>query len=84
MSNFTVDEILMKLAAIFQEVFDDDNLVITSSSTSQDVDGWDSLAHIRLIVTIEKVFSVRLTAREVSSLNNVGDIASLVFNKLQK
>lgn len=70
-----------KLMAIFREVFDDDNLEINSMTTAQDVEGWDSLAHIRLVVTIEKAFSMRFTAAEIADLKNVGDMAELILRK---
>jgi len=69
------------LLPIFRSVFDDDDLVINSSTTAQDVDGWDSLAHIRLIVAIEKYFSLRFSAAEISEVENVGQMAELILTK---
>jgi acyl carrier protein len=70
-----------QLLPIFRNVFDDDDLDISSSTTAQDVVGWDSLAHIRLIVAIEKSFSLRFSASEISNLENVGQIAELILRK---
>ena len=69
------------LNGVFQDVFDDDDLVVESVTTAQDVDGWNSLAHIRLMVSIEKVFKLRFSAAEISSLKNVGDMAALILRK---
>ncbi len=72
---------IKKLLPIFRNVFDDDELVINASTTAQDVDGWDSLAHIRLIVAIEKSFGLRFSAAEISEVENVGQMAELILSK---
>ena len=56
-------------------------MVITSKTKAEDVDGWDSLTHIRLVVSIEKNLKIRFTASEISSLENVGDLISLIEKK---
>jgi acyl carrier protein len=76
-----VNNTLQRLVPIFQDVLDDDSLAIDSTTTAQDVDGWDSLAHIRLVVSIEKAFSLRFSAAEISELQNVGDMAALIVKK---
>jgi len=72
---------IQQLVPIFQDVFDDDSLTIHATTTAEDVDGWDSLAHIRLIVSIEKAFSMRFSAAEISALQNVGDMVTLILKK---
>lgn len=76
-----VNNTLQQLVPIFQDVLDDDRLAIDATTTAQDVDGWDSLAHIRLVVSIEKAFSLRFSAAEISELQNVGDMAALIVKK---
>lgn len=76
-----VNNTLLRLVPIFQDVLDDDSLAIDATTTAQDVDGWDSLAHIRLVVSIEKAFSLRFSAAEISELQNVGDMAALIVKK---
>ena len=71
-----------KLAEIFHEVFDDDEIVLGPQLTAHDVDGWDSLKHVRLILSIERAFSIRFAASEVGRLKNVGDLASLIQSKV--
>ncbi len=81
MVNDAVIATLQRLSPIFQDVLDDDSLSIDATTTAQDVDGWDSLAHIRLVVSIEKAFSLRFSAAEISELQNVGDMAALIVRK---
>lgn len=81
MSNPNSAAIIERLTPIFRDVLDDDDLVITPATKAEDVDGWDSLAHIRLVVSIEKALGMRFTAEEVSSLQNVGDLATLIIKK---
>ena len=70
-----------QLTPIFRDVFDDEDLVIEQNTTAQDVDGWDSLAHIRLVVSIEKALGLRFSAAEISGLVNVGEMAELILKK---
>lgn len=70
-----------KLLPIFRNIFDDEDLIITDLTTAKDIDGWDSLAHIRLIVAIEKSFGLSFSASEISELKNVGEMISLILKK---
>jgi len=74
-------EIYQKLNGIFLDVFDDDTVVVKPELTADDVDGWDSLSHIRLMLTIEKTFGIRFSASEVGKLKNVGELVSLIESK---
>ena len=74
-------EIYQKLNGIFAEVFDDEDVVVTPELTADDVDGWDSLSHIRLMLTIERSFGVRFSASEVGKLKNVGELVKLIQSK---
>lgn len=76
-----INAVIQNLQPIFCAVFDDDDLVLEAATMAQDVDGWDSLAHIRLIVSIEKAFGLRFSAAEISDLENVGEMAALVLRK---
>lgn len=70
-----------QLTAIFQDIFDDPTLELRDQMTAADVEGWDSLSYINLIVAVEKAFSVKFTTAEVRSLANVGDFISLIERK---
>ncbi len=76
-----MNNLITNLQKIFQDVFDDSDLMISEQTTAQDVDGWDSLAHIRLIVSIEKAFNLRFSASEIGDLANVGEMAQLIARK---
>ena len=71
-------EICAKLNIIFQDVFDDDELEVTPEMTARDVEGWDSLSHVRLGLTVERAFGVRFSASDITSLKNVGELVDLV------
>ena len=74
-------EILDHVQNIFKDCFDDDSLVIESSTTSDDVEGWDSMAHINLIVAIEKEFNIKFSLAELAVLNAVDDMVNLIAEK---
>ncbi len=72
----TTSEVLAKLAPVFREVFDDDGIVLSPEMTARDVDGWDSVANIRLMVTIEGEFRIKFSVGEFQEFRNVGDLAA--------
>ncbi|OAF16740.1 MULTISPECIES: acyl carrier protein [Bradyrhizobium] len=74
-------EVYSKLTAVFQDVFDEDDLAITPHTTADDVDGWDSLSHIRLVLAVSKAFGVKFSATEIGGLKNVGEFADLIEKK---
>ncbi|MDP8984859.1 MAG: acyl carrier protein [Pseudomonadota bacterium] len=74
-------EIYQKLTLVLRDVFDDDAIAVGPDLTADDVDGWDSLTHIRLMLTVEKAFAIRFAASEVGKLKNVGELASLIASK---
>ncbi len=74
----TEAEIYKKLEAIFRDVFDDEELKISKDTTAEDIEDWDSLAHITLVVAIENEFNFKLTLSELQGLQNVGDIVYLI------
>jgi acyl carrier protein len=78
-----IDAIYAKLTAIFHDVFDDESIVVTPELTADDVDEWDSLAHIRLVLAIEKKFNLKFSAAEVGRLKNVGEFVALIQSKAQ-
>lgn len=70
-----------RLTAIFHDVFDDDSITASEDLTADQVDGWDSFAHLRLIYAVEKAFGVNFSAAQISQLKNVGDLARLIKSK---
>jgi acyl carrier protein len=75
-------QIYQRLTEIFQDVFDDDSIEVTPKLSADDVDGWDSLTHIRLILTIEKAFKIKFSTSEIVKLENVGDMVALIQGKV--
>ena len=76
------EEIMTRLGAIFHDVFDDDKIVLTRATMADDIPEWDSLAHVRLIVAVEKAFGVRFDVKEINEMPNVGVMADIVGRKL--
>ena len=74
-------DIQARLTEIFRDVFDDDDIELTDAMTAEDIDEWDSLMHITLIVATEKEFGMRVNAAEVSGLGDVGALISLVLER---
>jgi len=76
-----LEDIYRKLTEIFRDVFDDDTIIVTPELTASDVAEWDSLTHIRLILTVQKSFGVQFSAAQTAGLKNVGELARLVQSK---
>jgi acyl carrier protein len=74
-------EILEKVNEIFKEVLDNDNIVLNYQVTADDIEEWDSLSHIQLIVAIEKAFKIKFTSREILGWNNVGEMIDSIASK---
>lgn len=77
----TEKEIYDILNDVFRNVFDDEEIVVTETTTSDDIEDWDSLEHINLIVAIEKAFGIKFNIGEIHSMECVGDMAKLISAK---
>ena len=76
------DDVWQRLTGVFRDVFDDDSIVIGPETTAKDIEGWDSLANIELLVAIEKSFNrVKFNTGEVASLRNVGELVAAIKRK---
>lgn len=71
-----------RLNQIFCEVFDSDDIKIDPEMTANDVDGWDSLSHVNLIVAIETKFKIRFSQKELLTFKNVGDLLNCIRSKI--
>lgn len=76
-------DVIQKLSKIFQEVFDDGSISVNDSTTADDIEGWDSLSHVNLIVVIEKRFGVRFNSKELLTFKNVGDLRKSIEIKIK-
>ena len=77
----TEPELYDALNQVFRQVLEDDTLVLTPATTADDVEGWDSMNHIFIVVEIEKRFGIKFQAAEMEELKNVGELAALVREK---
>ena len=77
-----MDNLLEEVQAIFRDVFDQPNLVITRESDASTVEDWDSLTHITLVTAIERHYQVKFALGELEDMKNVGDLLNLLTKKL--
>ena len=75
------EEILKRLTPIFQDIFDDENIIVTRETSAKDIEDWDSFSQIRLVAAIEKDFKVKFKFGELNSLRNVGEMVDVIGRK---
>jgi acyl carrier protein len=75
-------QVYAKLTDIFHDVFDDDELVLRPELTAKEVSEWDSLSHIRLVLTIQQKFAIKFSAAQTANLKNVGELVTLIQSRL--
>ncbi len=75
-------EIKDTLQEIFRDILDLDDLVLENETSANDIEGWDSLAHINLVVAIEKKYNIRFALGELQELKNIQDMISLIEKKI--
>ena len=78
------EKIRVKLNKVFQDVFDDDSIELSDTTTADDIEDWDSLEHITLISAVEKAFKIRFTMKEVSGMKNVGEMLDILAERAKK
>ncbi len=82
-----MDKKRTEVELVFRDVFGDDGIVLRDEMTADDVDGWDSLAHINLIIALEKRFGIKFATAEISRMKepgqNVGTLVEMVSRKRQ-
>jgi len=76
------NEILSRVEEIFREELELDELTLIDETTADDVEEWDSLSHIQLVVALEKAFGIKFTSREILSWENIGDLISCIQSKI--
>lgn len=79
----TRTEINEKLNEVFAEVFDDDTITVSETTTVNDIEDWDSLAHLTLVSTVEEAFSIEFNLTEISKFKNVGEMMSSIEKHLK-
>ncbi len=74
-------EIYERLNEVFRDVFDDDEIEVEAETTADDIEDWDSLAHINLISAVEDEFGIRFKMGEVSTMKNVGEMVEIIAER---
>ena len=77
------EEVFQKLNHVFQDVFDDDSIVVSDNTTAADIEDWDSLEHINLMVAIEEDGGMKFNMAEVTGLKNVGEMVDVILKRLK-
>ena len=75
-------QIYARLTQVFHDVFQDDSLVLAPDMTADEVADWDSMSHIRLVISVARAFAVKFSAADIGTLKNVGDLVGLIRAKL--
>lgn len=75
------NEILAKVQEVFQDILDNEDIELTVDTTAEDVEEWDSLSHVQLVVAIEKEFGIKFTSKEIMSWAKIGDMIDCIANK---
>ena len=77
------EEIYERLNNVFRDIFDDDSIVVKPETTSNDIEDWDSLEHINLIVAVEQEFGMKFNMNEVTSMKNVGEMVKIILDRVK-
>ena len=77
------NEVLKQVNEIFIDVLEKEDIVLTDDTVAGDIEEWDSLAHIRLVVAIEKKFNTHFSSREIQSWENVGEMIDCIYEKVR-
>lgn len=76
------EQVFEKLNEVFRDVFDDESICVNDSTTSNDIEDWDSLEHINLLAAVEQEFGVKFNMGQVLSMKNVGEMADIILSQL--
>jgi acyl carrier protein len=72
-------EILGKITEVVRDQLDDDGVQLSVQTVSSDIEGWDSLAHVRILIAVEQAFGMRLTTTQIASIESVGELIDIIF-----
>lgn len=78
----TVDDIIKQVNAIFIDILENENIILKYETTAKDIEEWDSLTHVQLVVAIEKHFKIRFKSAEIQGFKNVGEMCEGILKKL--
>lgn len=74
-------EVYEALNEIFRDVFDDDDIELTADTTAEDIDDWDSLANINIVVSVENEFGIKFEMDEITSMKSVGEMVKIIMER---
>ena len=77
----TRETVYERLNEVFQDVFDDETITVHDNTTADDIEDWDSLEHINLVVAVEKCFGMKFTMGEVTGMKNVGAMVDIILER---
>ena len=75
------EEVFERLTEVFADVFDDEEIELTDSTTSDDIEDWESLEHVNLIIAVEQEFGIKFTMGEVTGMKNVGAMVDIIIER---
>ena len=78
------EEVFERLNAVFRDVFDDEDITVNDQTTANDIEDWDSLEHINLMAAVESEFGIKFSMGQVVTMKNVGEMADIILQKVQK
>lgn len=78
----TREAIYERLNLVFQDVFDDEEIVVCDTTTSDDIEDWDSLEHINLVAAVEQEFGIKFTMGQVVTMKNVGEMVDIIISTI--
>ncbi len=78
----TKENLYTQLNSIFVDLLDDETIILTEETNANDIEDWDSLTHIQIVVRIEQQFKIKFTAREIQNWKNIGELVNSIFEKL--
>lgn len=76
------EEVFEKLNEVFRDVFDDEEITVTDTTTADDIEDWDSLEHINLLAAVEQEFGMKFNMGQVVSMKNVGEMADIILSQI--
>jgi len=77
------NDVMSKMTSIFRDVLDDEEILLKEEMTADDIEDWDSIAHIQIIVAIEKSFDIKFTSKEVDGFSRVADMVDLTLARIK-
>ena len=76
------EDLYKRLNKVFQDVFDDEEIVVCDTTTSKDIEDWDSLEHINLVAAVEQEFGIKFTMGQVVTMKNVGEMVDIILKSI--